>query len=117
MAEIWKSIPGFEGLYAISNMGQIKSLDRPGKPGRMLRHQTNSWGYHRVTLYRDGSRQRLFVHRLVAEAFLPRIDGCNVINHLDFNVNNNAASNLEWTTPKGNTRYSRAAGRWKRISA
>lgn len=114
MSEIWLPVPGYEGLYIISNRGQVKSLDRPGHPGRVLRPQENSLGYGRVTLSRDNVKRRLFVHRLVAEVFLPRIPGCDVVNHLDFDKSNNAASNLEWTTQKGNVQWSLAAGRYRK---
>lgn len=117
MSEIWMPVPGYEGLYIISNRGQVKSLDRPGKTGRVLRPQVNSCGYCRVTLSRNNKAHRLFVHRLVAEVFLPRRPGCDVINHLDFNVTNNAASNLEWTTQKENVHWSVAAGRYRKGAA
>jgi len=107
-------VPEFEGLYIISNTGQVKSLDRPGHPGRVLRPQVNSLGYGRVTLSRNNVKRRLFVHRLVATVFLPKAPGCDVVNHLDFDVTNNAADNLEWTTQKGNVRWSVAAGRYGR---
>lgn len=118
MIEIWMPIPGYEGYYIISNRGQVKSLDRPGRPGRVLRPQVNSWGYRRVTLSVDKKKRRLFVHRLVAEVFLPKRPGCNVVNHLDFDVGNNAADNLEWTTQKENVRWSIEAGHYrKRVTA
>ena len=118
MREIWRPVPGYEGLYIISDKGQVKSLDRPGRPGRVLRPQGNSLGYCRVTLSRNNVKRRLFVHRLVAEVFLPRRPGCDVVNHLDFDVTNNAASNLEWTTQKENVRWSIEAGHYrKRVTA
>ena len=110
---IWKPVPGYEGAYDVSNEGQVRSL----ATGCILRPQHNSWGYGRVTLYKEGKARRLFVHRIVATVFIEQEKGCNVVNHLDFNVRNNAAWNLEWTTPKGNTRWSRSHGRWKRALA
>lgn len=64
-----------------------------------------------VSLRRNGVFKTLLVHRLVAEAFCAKPDGCNVVNHLDSDRRNNRASNLEWTTQRGNIEHAKIAGR------
>lgn len=119
--ETWRPVVGHEGFYEVSNLGRIRSLERLVRcMGGHLRTQRESvlrpridcYGYARVDLRDDGKRRTVGVHRIVAEAFLgaPPFAGA-VVNHLDFDQTNNAAANLEWTTPAGNTRHSLAAGR------
>ncbi len=98
--EAWKDIKGFEGLYRVSNTGKVFSVRR----GIELKPKTDRYGYKAVTLW-NGINNHRTVHRLVADAFVEREDGCNVVNHIDCNKLNNNADNLEWTTVKGNTRH------------
>lgn len=123
MEEIWKDIKGYEGLYQVSNLGRIKSLGRKTrnrngeyiKKGKILKQSENSMGYLRIMLTtREGTRRRLFVHRLVAENFIKKEKNKNVVNHLDCNPRNNCCNNLEWTTLKGNSQYMSKLGRNKR---
>lgn len=118
MQEIWKPIAGYEGLYEVSNLGQVRSLDRIVKysngkdrltKGRTL-HFSLPHGYQQVTLCNGESHRPFKVHRLVALAFCNRPDGCDVVNHIDGVKTNNAASNLEWTTYKANTHHARDNG-------
>ena len=72
--EIWKDIKDYEGLYQISNLGRVRSLDRVDGNGRgwkgiMLSSKLRKNGYREVILCRDGKRKYMLVHRLVAEAF------------------------------------------------
>lgn len=122
--EVWRPIKGYEGLYEVSSLGRVKSLERilPHKvhgtwhikerilrPGLTGRYPSQYLG---VVLHSGGGKQSMMrVHRLVAEAFLPRMPGKNFVNHIDCNRMNNAASNLEWTTPLENTRHAKANGR------
>lgn len=108
--EIWKSIKGYEDLYAVSNFGKVKSL----KYGKILKPQNKGNGYLQVSLCRNGKRKTLLVHRLVAEAFIPNPYGLPEINHIDENKSNNCVENLEWSDAKYNTNY---GSRTKRISA
>lgn len=102
--EIWRDIPGYEGLYQVSNYGRIKSLLN-GK-GRILRMYANiKWGYLYVFLYKDKKRKCFRVHRLVAMAFLPDPGNLPEVNHKDENVKNNCAENLEWCTSLYNNHY------------
>lgn len=123
--EIWESIKGYEGIYEVSNLGRVKSLDRDLKysngiihkcKGRIIKAHLNSQGYERVSLKKDGIENRFFVHRLVAIHFVLNPDPSNydIVNHIDCNPKNNIASNLEWTTIKGNNQYAIKLGRMDR---
>lgn len=105
MKEIWKSIPGYEGLYQVSNLGRVKSLLRNTTRGKVLSLQNRQNGYFCVCLCKNGVSKRENVHRIVAEAFLPHSDSNNVVNHKDENKHNNKVTNLEWTTQKYNLEY------------
>lgn len=118
MEEIWKDIRNYEGYYQISNKGRVKSLPRIIKARnsyttkeKILKNFDNSRGYLRVELKVNGKSERYFVHRLVAEHFINKKNGANIVNHLDCNPHNNNADNLEWTTMKGNTEYMQKLGR------
>lgn len=118
MNEIWKSIAGYEGLYEVSNMGNVRSLDRDyvnsrghhcHLSGKVLKPAVHDCGYRTVDL-RDtlnNNRRRVFVHRLVALAFVPNPDpgNLNQINHKDEDKTNNVWTNLEWCTAKYNSNY------------
>ena len=119
--EIWKDIEGYEGLYQVSNMGNVRSSDRTlmvkrGNDeyvlqikGRMLRPQTRRHGYLSVWLYRlDGNKRQESVHRLVAEAFCERKSDDTEVNHKNEIKTDNRAENLEWITHKENTNYGNA---------
>lgn len=126
--EIWKPIDEYEGLYEVSNLGRVRSLDalvpimrgfHRLRKGRILRQNPNKKGYLCVVLSKSSKMKTFGVHRLVADAFLgskPLPDA--QINHVDFDRQNNIARNLEWTTALENTHHSLKAGRYaKTISA
>lgn len=105
----WVDVHGYEGLYQVSDKGSVRSLDRVDCRGhkicgRELVPEMRHTGHLRVTLSKDGLVQRLWVHRLVLEAFVaPRPDeqeGC----HNDGNPLNNNVSNLRWGTKKSNAK-------------
>lgn len=115
MKEIWKPIKGYEGFYQISNFGRVKSCERKvwykkgywrKNKGKILRLSENgkdkSCNYLRVHLSKGNKSENLFVHRLVAEHFIEKKSGCDFVNHIDGDKQNNHASNLEWVTPKQN---------------
>lgn len=120
--EVFRDIPGYEGLYQVSNIGRVKSLPRSGDnnpSGRRLHerilkpdvNQHSHTQYHRVTLCKNGKTRRFLVHRLVASIFIPNPDNKPDINHIDFNGGNNNVDNLEWVTKAENMQHSDIAGR------
>jgi len=117
--EVWKPIAGFEGLYEVSNLGQVKSLERLRitKGGgitkvceRILKQTLNKFGYCKVTLTKAGKHHFFVAHRLVAMAFIPNPEIKPEINHKDGNKQNNCVDNLEWCTPTENKRHAYATG-------
>ena len=106
MNEIWKYIDGYEGLYKVSNLGRVKSLNyrRSGKE-RMLKPGNTGDGYLFVILYKNGKIKYFTIHRLVANAFLENPDHKSDVNHKDENKTNNRVDNLEWVTRKENINY------------
>lgn len=107
MTETWKAIPGYEGLYEVSNLGRVKSLDynHTGKDGILKPENSTHGGYLRVHLCKDGKTRNLRVHRLVAEAFLPNPNNLETVNHKDEVKTNNVVDNLEWMSQKDNNNY------------
>ena len=99
MQVLWKEIPGYEGIYEISNTGVVR-----GRKG--IRKILVSWdGYQYVKLCNRGHEKKFKVHRLVALAFLPNPLGFPEINHKDENKENNNVCNLEWCDRKYNNNY------------
>jgi hypothetical protein len=94
----WKVIKGYEGLYEISEHGDVKVLRNDS-----LRKLRIERGYHRVNLSKNGVKKFFAVHRLVAYAFCVGYKEGLVVNHIDGNKLNNHYSNLEWVTSKENT--------------
>ena len=113
--EIWKPIVGFEAKYLVSNKGRVRSIDSkmPNnltggfsvKKGQILKTNLLN-GYARVSLTVLGKSYNFFVHRLVAVAFIPNTNNCEVVNHIDGNKNNPDAKNLEWCSQKENIAHS-----------
>jgi hypothetical protein len=103
--EVWKDISGYEGLYQISNLGNIKSF-QIYKAGKLLSPHKDKDGYLNIGI-RDYNSHRKFyrIHRLVAEAFIPNPDNLPGINHKDCNTSNNQIDNLEWCTVEYNNQY------------
>ena len=109
MNEILKDVVGYEGLYVVSNQGNIYSLNynRTGKVVK-LSPRINRWGYLQVCIYKNGEVKQCLIHRLVAEAFIPNPLGLPQVNHIDEDKTNNQAENLEWCTCQYNNEYSQA---------
>ena len=110
MTELWMDVIGYEGIYKVSNLGRIKSLDRLDASnhkltGRELKQKTNRGGYSQVTLFKNSSRKTVSVHRVVASCFVPNPSDYPVINHKDENKLNNKVANLEWCSQKYNANY------------
>lgn len=115
MKEIWKDIKGYEGLYQISNLGEIKSLNyrQTGKEKIMKPYKANN-GYLKIGLNKNGIRKIMYIHRLVAETFIPNLNNYTEINHNDENKENNEVNNLKWCNHKYNINYGTRIERFKK---
>ena len=109
MEEVWKDIEGYEGLYQVSNLGRVKGINdyMKYKSGRILTQylMDRGKGYYKVWLYKNTKRKMCYVHRLVAQAFIPNPNNYPDINHKDENSRNNVVENLEWCTEAYNMSY------------
>jgi hypothetical protein len=116
LVEEFKDIIGFEGLYQISNLGKVKSLERISADGRnigtkMLRPNLYRTGYFYVRLSNlDSTFRTVTVHRLVADNFISNPENKPVVNHKDGNKQNNKVSNLEFCTASENIRHAVSMG-------
>lgn len=102
-SEIWKPIQvqGFEGLYLISNLGNVWSV----RKNKNLKHGINGGGYKFVVLYNHGKAKIVRIHRILAEYFIPNPNNYPCVNHKDENKLNNSLDNLEWCTAEYNSNY------------
>ncbi|MBM6637480.1 NUMOD4 domain-containing protein [Staphylococcus xylosus] len=116
--EYWTEVKGYEGLYQVSNLGNIKSVDRDinrstglmhlkGKP---MSQYIGNRGYPKVSLCAGGECKRHLVHRIVATAFLPNPLNKAYVNHIDGNKQNSNLENLEWSTPTENSLHAHKHG-------
>lgn len=119
MREIWKDIKGYEGLYQVSNLGNVKSLTRQIKclnskyrtiNGKVLKALQMNNNYLFVNLWKNNVIKRALIHRLVAEAFIPNPNNELEVNHIDGNKHNNCVNNLEWCNRSYNTLHSYKIG-------
>ena len=104
--EIYKDIKDLEGLYQVSNFGNIMSLNyhMTGR-AELLKPSLDKGGYLHIYLYKDRKRKFFFIHRLVAETFIPNPDNLPQVNHKDEDKTNNSVDNLEWCDNKYNSNY------------
>ena len=113
MKEEWAVIPGYDGKYEVSSFGRVKRIIQLKHRRKEIinfgtRHHRN---YMLVTLYKGKEKKTIFVHRLVAEAFIPNQKNLPMLNHKDENGMNNHVDNLEWCDAKYNTNYGTAIER------
>ena len=97
-----KDIKGLEGLYAITEDGQIWSYRRQ----KFLKTFDNGQGYLSIVISIEGKKHRYKIHKLVAETFIPNPDNLPVIDHIDENKHNNSIENLRWVTHRENILHS-----------
>lgn len=109
--EVWKDIIGYEGFYQVSNIGRVRSLDRDmidkngigySLKGSIRKISCTGKGYQNIGLSKDGEQKTFFIHRLVAESFIPNPKNLPIVNHIDGDKRNNVATNLEWVNNSQN---------------
>ena len=118
--EIWRPVVGYEGLYEVSNLARVRSLERMayrknGTPlhfkAAMKKIQLNSAGYFWTRMTKDGKANNELVHVLVARGFVPNPDSLPDVNHMDLDPKNCLPGNLEWVTHRQNICHARDGGR------
>jgi hypothetical protein len=114
MKEVWKDIENYEGLYQVSSIGRIKSLERTVYAGsgrtriqreRLLTNSINDNGYYRVNLWRNNIFKVRKVHRLQMEAFVPNPENKRTVNHKNGIKTDNRLCNMEWATHSENNQH------------
>lgn len=110
-----RPVVGFEGLYEVDEYGNVYSIVHDAhRRARKLSAYKNEAGYLKVNLYNlNGVCKKKYVHRLVAEAFIPNPNGLPNIDHIDCDVKNNNVSNLRWCTQSENIKHSWECGNQK----
>lgn len=106
--EVWRWVKGYEGIYKVSNIGNVMSMDnRNGrKPGYIKKLYVGKRGYKVTDLkYQNRKRKNVKVHRIVAEAFIDNPLSKPQVNHINGDKHDNRVHNLEWATAKENTRH------------
>ena len=115
-----KPVAGYEGYYTVDQFGRVFSCDRVvsvedngrcyDKPlrGKQMKQSLHTKGYKTVALTKDGKTKTVFVHRLVAAAFIANPNNLPMVNHKDEDKTNNFADNLEWCTASYNRTYGKA---------
>ena len=93
-----KDIDGYEGLYAVTSCGKVYSY----RSKKFIKPVKDKAGYLRVGLYKDG-KQKFYIHRLVAEAYIPNPNNLATVDHIDGNKEHNYINNLQWMTQSDNT--------------
>jgi hypothetical protein len=111
MEEIWKDIKGYEGLYRVSNLGRVMSLKfRQTNRDKILTTRLSNSGYKCTGLTKEYKTRELFVHRLIAMAFIPNAENKEQVNHINGIKIDNRIENLEWLSRPDNQKHAYANG-------
>lgn len=111
MTEVWKPIEGYEGLYEVSNYGNVRRVFRYGRPYiSPCKCKVTKDGYYESTLVKENKPKSIRTHRLVAKAFCENPENKLEVNHIDGNKLNNHADNLEWCTSSENQKHAYRLG-------
>lgn len=112
MVEVWRDIKNYEKLYQISNIGNIKRIEKHSDHGqeKMMKQTTGRKGYKMISLSKEKKQKTFCVHRLVAEAFIPNPKNLPQVNHKDGNKANNSVYNLEWCNNSYNQLHANRMG-------
>lgn len=118
MKEIFKDVVGYEKMYQVSNLGNVKSLEKTSiyktskgttikrkVRGKHLKQCIDRYGYSRLCLCKDGHERTLVTHRLVAQAFIPNPENKQQVNHINGIKTDNRLENLEWVTASENSKH------------
>ena len=117
--EEWRDIAGYEGKYQVSNLGNVRSVDRTfintcgvtvTRKGTVLKPNPHRDGYLKVTMHKGGRGNVTVIHRCVANAFIPNEKNLPQVNHKDGNKQNNTVENLEWCTAFDNMNHAKQQG-------
>ena len=118
MKEEWRDIEGYEGMYQVSNLGRVRSLDRHVKnwvgkklmKGKMISVCNDGRGYLLVNLWKNNKPKNIRTHRLIAKAFIPNPENKPQINHINGDGTDNRIENLEWCTASENIQHAHNTG-------